>query len=147
MKNRRAWSLTLLATLFSTLVGCMPQTATGLNIVEIRKAAAQGDADAQYQLGVMYGQGEGVPKNNVDAYAWLSLAAAQGDGLAARDRETVAHRLTSRQRNQAEAQASKLELQAKIDKPRKRSSYLGPWPSSSQPSVVATRTLFHTPKQ
>ena len=42
-----------------------------------RKAAEQGDAEAQYNLGVMYDKGEGVPKNNVEAYKWFNLAAAR----------------------------------------------------------------------
>ncbi|MFZ5594753.1 MAG: DnaJ domain-containing protein [Pseudomonadota bacterium] len=40
------------------------------------KAAAQGVADAQYRLGRLYTLGKGVPLDNVEAYAWLSLAAA-----------------------------------------------------------------------
>ena len=43
------------------------------------KAAEQGNAGAQFNLGVMYGNGEGVPENNVLAYMWWNLAAAQGD--------------------------------------------------------------------
>ncbi|MDX1252170.1 MAG: DnaJ domain-containing protein [Gammaproteobacteria bacterium] len=41
-----------------------------------QKAAAQGVADAQYRLGRLYTLGKGVPLDNVEAYAWLSLAAA-----------------------------------------------------------------------
>jgi TPR repeat protein len=37
---------------------------------------------AQYNLGLMYAAGEGVPANSVKAYAWLSLAAADGDPAA-----------------------------------------------------------------
>ena len=43
------------------------------------KAAAQGDAKAQYNLGVLYGNGQGVPKNNAKARAWWEKAAAQTD--------------------------------------------------------------------
>ena len=32
-----------------------------------RKAAEQGFADAQFKLGLMYGVGEGVPKDEVQA--------------------------------------------------------------------------------
>jgi TPR repeat protein len=38
------------------------------------KAARQGDRDAQANLGVMYFRGDGVARDNVRAYAWLSLA-------------------------------------------------------------------------
>jgi TPR repeat protein len=30
----------------------------------------------------MYAIGEGVPKNDAEAYFWWNLAAAQGDGIA-----------------------------------------------------------------
>jgi TPR repeat protein len=43
-----------------------------------RKAAEQGDGDAQFQLGILYYHGNGVPKDNVQAYMWFSLAAARG---------------------------------------------------------------------
>ena len=37
----------------------------------LRKAADQGYAIAQTQLGYMYYGGEGVPQNYSEAYAWL----------------------------------------------------------------------------
>ena len=40
--------------------------------------AQTGDAVAQFNLGVKYDTGEGVPEDDVEAYAWLSIAAAQG---------------------------------------------------------------------
>ncbi len=33
---------------------------------------------AQYQLGLMYARGAGVPKNDARACAWISVAAALG---------------------------------------------------------------------
>jgi TPR repeat protein len=42
------------------------------------KAAAQGNAKAQFNLGVMCGTGEGVLQDFVKAYMWLNLAAEQG---------------------------------------------------------------------
>jgi hypothetical protein len=41
-------------------------------IAEYRKAAEQGDASAQYNLGFRYGNGEGVAKDNVEAAKWLA---------------------------------------------------------------------------
>ena len=40
--------------------------------------AKQGDADAQYNLGVMYEKGRGVPKDDKTAVKWYRLAAKQG---------------------------------------------------------------------
>lgn len=41
-----------------------------------RKAAEAGDAGAQGTLGVLYAYGQGVARNDVEAYFWLDLAAA-----------------------------------------------------------------------
>ncbi|WP_439830288.1 tetratricopeptide repeat protein, partial [Aeromonas veronii] len=43
-----------------------------------RKAAEQGHAKAQYNLGVMYGNGQGVPQDDAQAVVWFRKAAEQG---------------------------------------------------------------------
>ncbi len=47
-----------------------------------RQAAGQGDARAQYRLGLMYAEGRGVAKDLVEANTWLSRAAGQGSAEA-----------------------------------------------------------------
>jgi len=47
-----------------------------------RALAEQGNAKAQTVLGLMYRKGEGVSRNSVRAFVWLSRAAARGDGRA-----------------------------------------------------------------
>tara|TARA_R110002153_G_scaffold124560_1_gene271124 strand:- start:384 stop:839 length:456 start_codon:yes stop_codon:yes gene_type:complete len=42
------------------------------------KLAEQGDADAQYNLGVMYDNGQGVPQDFKQAVKWYRKAAEQG---------------------------------------------------------------------
>ena len=42
------------------------------------KAAESGDADAQFDLGLMYNNGQGVPKDYAEAVKWFRLAADQG---------------------------------------------------------------------
>ncbi len=49
---------------------------------EFRLLANQGHAQAQVNLGILYSQGRGVPKDAVQAYMWYTLAAGQGDDLA-----------------------------------------------------------------
>lgn len=39
-----------------------------------RLAAEQGTAYAQYNLGVAYFTGRGIPKDDIQAYAWVNLA-------------------------------------------------------------------------
>ena len=45
---------------------------------EFRPLAEQGDADAQFHLGLMYDFGEGVPQDRTEAAKWFHLAAEQG---------------------------------------------------------------------
>jgi TPR repeat protein len=45
---------------------------------ELLRLAEQGDAKAQYNLGVMYRKGHGVPKNDAEAVNWYRKAAEQG---------------------------------------------------------------------
>ena len=78
----------LVCTLSFALGGC----ASSLNTkedrqyaVECRKAAAQGDADAQYELGLCYGVGCGVPEDEVEAAKWYRKAAEQGHAEAQSD--------------------------------------------------------------
>jgi uncharacterized protein len=47
-----------------------------------RQLADQGDATAQYRIGIMYNNGEGVPQNYTEAARWFRLAAEQGDAKA-----------------------------------------------------------------
>jgi len=42
-----------------------------------RKSAAQGNADAMLGLGVMYSLGQGVGKDQVQSFKWLTLAASR----------------------------------------------------------------------
>ena len=44
-----------------------------------RKAAVQGNAKAQTNLGIMYVVGIGVPEDYVKAHMWFSLTKAQGN--------------------------------------------------------------------
>jgi hypothetical protein len=50
-----------------------------------RQAAEQGHSISQYNLGLMYDNGEGVAEDNAEAVRWFRLAADQGHGEA-RDR-------------------------------------------------------------
>ena len=62
-----------------------------------RRAAEQGLANAQYNLGLMYNNGQGVPQDYVQAHMWSTLAAAQGYEGAKNTRDYLAKRMTSEQ--------------------------------------------------
>jgi hypothetical protein len=48
------------------------------SLADLRTLAAQGDAEAQYQMGVRYDEGEGVLKDDAQAVQWFQRAADQG---------------------------------------------------------------------
>ena len=51
--------------------------------------AEQGDADAQYNLGVMYRKGHGVPQDKVYAHIWYNIAATSGNKKAIKNRDIL----------------------------------------------------------
>jgi localization factor PodJL len=57
------------------------------------KAASHGLPDSQYNLGILYESGLGVPKDHAAAYRWYALAARSGDREAARRRDLLIARL------------------------------------------------------
>jgi len=48
------------------------------SLADLRKLADQGDADAQWQMGVRYHNGENVPRDDGQAMQWFLRAAEQG---------------------------------------------------------------------
>jgi TPR repeat protein len=55
-----------------------------------RKAAEQGVAEAQFNLGVMCASGQGIQPNHVESYMWFTLAFKQGYAEAAANRAALA---------------------------------------------------------
>lgn len=76
-----------------------------------RALAEKGDATAQSNLGYMYYKGTGVAENDVQAYKWWNLAAAQGDADAKKNKEIIESRMTREQI--AEAQKLSAEWKPK----------------------------------
>ena len=74
-----------------------------------RRAANQGHARAQANLGLMLGEGRGVPLDYMEACLWSSLAAEQLTGedrdLAVENRDAVAARMTADQIADAQRRA------------------------------------------
>ena len=57
-----------------------PQTvASGIDITDVEDLANRGDATAQFNLGVLYHDGEGVPQNYTQAAVWFRKAAEKGN--------------------------------------------------------------------
>jgi localization factor PodJL len=58
-----------------------------------QKASNYGVTDSQYNLAILYARGIGIAANLAESYRWFALAAAAGDGEAAKKRDEVAARL------------------------------------------------------
>ena len=52
-------------------------------------SAEQGDADAQFNLGGMYGKGQGVPQDYASAHMWFNLSGSNGHKDAVTNRNIV----------------------------------------------------------
>jgi len=63
-----------------------------------RKAAEQGHAAAQFNLGMMYAQGRGVPRDDAEALNWIRQAAEGGDAGAQHNLGGRCHRASLRVR-------------------------------------------------
>ena len=57
----------------------LPRRMPGLDFEKTKANAANGNASAQYNLGVMYEQGIGTPEDLSEAAKWYRRAAEQGD--------------------------------------------------------------------
>lgn len=72
-------------------------------LVLYRKAADQGNANAQFALGEIFATGRGVPQNNFQAYIWFSLASLAGHAPAGPRRDQAAATLQPAEVQQADA--------------------------------------------
>ena len=70
-----------------------------------RKAAEQGHAIAQYNLGLMYKMGQGVVQDYKSAHMWFNIAAANGYSGAVKNRDIMAKEMTPSQIEKAQDMA------------------------------------------
>ena len=66
-------------------------------------AAKQGNSEAQSRLGALQVIGYGLPKDPVQAYAWLNLAASAGDADVVELRDTLVEQLGKERQMAGEA--------------------------------------------
>ena len=66
-------------TLIVVLILLASMSVSADEFSETKTLAEQGNANAQYNLGVMYGKGDGVPQDYAEAVKWYRKAAEQGD--------------------------------------------------------------------
>lgn len=71
-----------LLTLMTQAENAQATELSASDIAAIQKFAEQGNAQMQYNLGVLYARGQGVPKDYYEAAKWLLKAADQGEAKA-----------------------------------------------------------------
>lgn len=71
-------------------------------VVLFKKAAEEGCSFCQCALGECYFSGIGVPKDGVMSYMWLNLAAAEGDPVTMKMRDSAGSKLSSDQLAEAQ---------------------------------------------
>ena len=64
------------------------------------RSANQKHPNAQFMLGHMYQDGEGVERNNVEAYKWFELSRLSGFAAAVHARDDIGRSLTEKQRDE-----------------------------------------------
>ncbi len=92
-------------------------------------AASRGYAPSQYVLGAMYANGEGLPRNIITAYAWMTLSANQGLDVAIEGQKQLAKDLTLSEIEQARKKM--IEIQTTV---------IGKVESPLNPTAVAAQT-------
>jgi len=85
----------LLTTFSSVYAGSCFDNVTDIN--DCRGIAEQGDARAQYNLGMLYGNGGGVPQGYVMANMYSNIDSVNGDKDSVRNRDEGAKKTTSSQ--------------------------------------------------
>jgi len=103
----------------------------------LRQAAAQGDAAAQFEMGILYEYGFSLPDNRPPALAWYTLAAEQGHARAAQRRDLIKGRMTSEEIDRAR----KLVRELVVAKPKTSQ------PPPAAPPVAPDTELMPPPSQ
>ena len=81
-----------------------------------RRAAEQDYAQAQHNLGAMYGTGQGVKRDYVQAYKWLNICAAKGNSGCVTQRDLIAKKLKPAQVAEAQRLSTDFKPQKEAEK-------------------------------
>jgi hypothetical protein len=76
--SQQASSKSALASSSLSLQNASDRRGHTLSPEDLRKLGEQGDAESQYQLGILYHDGGSVPKDDAQAVQWFQRAAEQG---------------------------------------------------------------------
>ena len=82
MNKRVLWGTALLVVVWVMMPYLGLDEESNPSLSDLQRLAKQGDAVAQYNLGMLYDAGQGVPQDYEQARDWFLKAAAQGDAVA-----------------------------------------------------------------
>lgn len=122
----------------------------------LQKAAEKGDAHAQWMIGNMLSNGQGVAQDNVTAYSWLTLASEQLHSQASRKRSELKSKLSAEQLSLADSLTSAFKQQHNVNsiiapqqqvvnQPKYRVQ-IGAFKSKQQATVVLTKLTKKFPQ-
>lgn len=74
---------------------------------ELRRLAEQNDANAQFDLGCCYKEGEAVCQNYREAYYWWMIASANGHDEAKTQCKEIQNHLTNQQREEMQVRVKR----------------------------------------
>jgi TPR repeat protein len=115
------------------------------SLEKMRQAAAQGGADAQLEMGILYEFGFNMPKNNVTALAWYLRAVEQGSALAAKRRDQIMAGMTPEEIEAAQKLSQELAAQAPPATPAAPAAEPAPAPSESAPATAEPAPVPEAP--
>ena len=87
----------------------MAQSAKGL-IQRVQARAERGEAEAQYDLGLMYSTGQNVEQDYITAHKWFNLAALNGNNRAREERKELADMMSASEVAEAQRLAREWKL-------------------------------------
>lgn len=106
------------------------------SLEKMRQTAAQGSADAQLEMGILYEFGFNMPKNNVTALAWYLRAVEQGNALAAKRRDQIMAGMKPEEIEAAQKLSRELAAQAAPATPVPAAAEPAPMPSEPAPAAA-----------
>jgi TPR repeat protein len=107
------------------------------SLEKMRQEAAQGSADAQLEMGILYEFGFNMPKNNVTALAWYLRAVEQGSALAAKRRDQIMSAMKPEEIEAAQKLSQELAAQAPAATTPSPAAEPAPVPSEPAPAPEA----------
>jgi len=117
------------------------------SLEQMRQAAAQGSADAQLEMGILYEFGFNMPKNNVTALAWYLRAVEQGSALAAKRRDQIMAGMTPEEIEAAQKLSLELaaQTQPSITAAPAPAAESAPAPAPTEPAPAPEAPLAGPP--